>query len=35
MDFSFFTTDNKSGHKTKETWFSKNYPKEYSEIIKT
>ena len=33
MDFSFFTTDNKSGHKTKETWFSKNHPKEYSEII--
>lgn len=33
MDFSFFTTDNKSGHKTKETWFSKNYPKEYSDII--
>lgn len=33
MDFSFFTTDNRSGHKTKETWFSKNYPKEYSDII--
>jgi hypothetical protein len=29
MDFSFFITDNKSGHKTKETWFSKNYPEEY------
>jgi len=33
MDFSFFTTDNKSGHKTKETWFSKNHPDVYSEIV--
>jgi hypothetical protein len=33
MDFSFFITDNKSGHKTKETWFSKNYPEEYQKII--
>jgi hypothetical protein len=33
MDFSFFTTNNKSGHKTKESWFSKNYPEEYLKII--
>lgn len=33
MDFSFFTTDNKSGHKTKESWFSKNHPDEYGKII--
>ena len=32
MDFSFFITDNKSGHKTRETWFSKNYPEEYQKI---
>jgi hypothetical protein len=34
MDFSFFITDNKSGHKTKESWFSKNYSEEYKNIIK-
>lgn len=33
MDFSFFITDNKSGHKTKESWFSKNHPKVYNDII--
>jgi hypothetical protein len=33
MDFSFFSIDNKSGYKTREVWFSKNYPNEYSEII--
>jgi hypothetical protein len=33
MDFSFFITDNKSGHKTKESWFSKNHPKEYQSVI--
>ena len=33
MDFSFFTTNNKSGHKTRESWFSKNYPQEYQKII--
>jgi len=33
MDFSFFTTDNKSGYKTREKWFSKNYPEEYEKII--
>jgi hypothetical protein len=33
MDFSFFITDNKSGYKTSEKWFSKNYPKEYNEIV--
>lgn len=33
MDFSFFTTNNKSGHKTKESWFSKNHPEEYNSII--
>jgi len=33
MDFSFFTTNNKSGHKTKEVWFSKNHPEEYVAII--
>jgi len=32
MDFSFFTTENKSGYKTKEKWFSKNYPEVYSQI---
>jgi hypothetical protein len=34
MDFSFFITDNKSGYKTKELWFSKNYNDEYNKIIK-
>lgn len=33
MDFSFFTTDNKSGHKTKESWLSKNHPELYNNII--
>jgi hypothetical protein len=33
MEFSFFTTDNKSGYKTRECWFSKNYPEVYDEII--
>lgn len=33
MDFSFFTTNNKSGYKTKESWFSKNYPEEYQKIL--
>jgi hypothetical protein len=32
MDFSFFTTDNKSGYKTTEKWLSKNYPELYSSI---
>jgi hypothetical protein len=34
MDFSFFTTDNKSGYKTSEKWLSKNQPELYGEIIK-
>lgn len=34
MDFSFFTTDNKSGYKTNYKWFSKNYPQKYNDIIK-
>lgn len=33
MEFSFFTTNNKSGHKSKESWFSKNHPDEYKKII--
>lgn len=33
MDFSFFTNNNKSGYKTKESWFSKNHPNEYEKII--
>ncbi len=33
MDFSFFTTDNKSGYKTKESWFSKNHKDIYDKII--
>ena len=33
MELSFFTTNNKSGHKTKESWFIKNYPKEHDIII--
>ena len=32
MEFSFFTTDNKSGFKTQEKWFSKNFPDEYEKI---
>ena len=33
MDFSFFITYNKSGHKTRETWFKKNHPEEYQKIL--
>jgi hypothetical protein len=33
MDFSFFTKDNTSGHKTKETWFKKNHAITYNNII--
>lgn len=33
MDFSFFRIDNKSGYKTKESWFKKNHPEEYAQII--
>lgn len=33
MDFSFFTTDNKSGYKTNERWLSKNHPVLYKSII--
>jgi hypothetical protein len=33
MDFSFFTTDNKSGYKTSEKWVSKNLPDLYSTIV--
>lgn len=32
MDLLFFTTDNVSGYKTREKWFSKNYPDEYNNI---
>jgi hypothetical protein len=33
MDFSFFTTDNKSGYKTRETWLIKNQPDLHHSII--
>jgi hypothetical protein len=33
MEFSFFTTDNKSGYKTNEIWISKNYPELHCNII--
>ena len=33
MEFSFFTTDNKSGYKSTEKWLSKNHPEEYDKII--
>lgn len=33
MEFNYFLIDNKSGHKTKEQWFSKNHPEEYKKII--
>ena len=33
MDFSFFITDNKSGYKTQEKWFSKNHLDVYNNII--
>jgi len=32
MDFSFFTTDNKSGYKTTEKWLSKNHNELYENI---
>ena len=34
MDFSFFTIDNKSGYKTKESWLKNNQPELYSTILK-
>lgn len=33
MDFSFFLIDNKSGHKTREDWFSKNHSDMYLKLI--
>lgn len=33
MEFSFFTTDNKSGYKTRENWLSDNHPDLYGKII--
>ena len=33
MDFTFFTTDNKSGYKTTEKWLSNNHPQLYQKII--
>jgi hypothetical protein len=33
MDFSFFISDNKSGYKTQEKWFSTHYPDDYNEIL--
>ena len=33
MEFSFFTTDNKSGYKTRENWLSDNHPDLYEKII--
>lgn len=33
MDFSFFITDNKSGHKTRESWVKTNFPELYNMII--
>ena len=33
MEFSFFTTDNKSGYKSTEKWLSKNHPEEYDKIV--
>ena len=32
MDFSFFLTDNKSGYKTRESWFIKNHSDVYDLI---
>jgi len=32
MDMNYFMTDNRSGYKTKEFWFSKNHPEEYHRI---
>lgn len=34
MDFSFFTTNNKSGYKTSEKWLKKNHPDLYEKIVK-
>jgi hypothetical protein len=33
MDFSFFTTNNKSGYKTNEKWLKKNHPELFHQII--
>ena len=33
MEFSFFTTNNKSGYKTRENWLFKNHPDLYEKII--
>lgn len=33
MNFSFFTTDNKSGHKTREKWLNQNHEGLYNKII--
>ena len=33
MDFSFFTTNNKSGYKTTEKWLLSNQPELYKQII--
>ena len=33
MDFSFFTTDNKSGYKTNEKWLKHHQPELYNKII--
>lgn len=33
MDFSFFTTDNKSGYKCREQWVKNNLPELYAKII--
>jgi hypothetical protein len=32
MNFNFFIENNKSGYKTKENWFLKNFPDEYTKI---
>ncbi len=34
MDITYFRTDNKSGYKTTESWFSKHHPEEYHLIQK-
>lgn len=33
MEFSFFTTGNKSGYKTNERWLGKNHPEELGKIL--
>jgi len=33
MDFSFFTTANRSGYKTQEKWLNNNHPDLYNKII--